>query len=60
MIIEQFLVVADHLNSFLQPLVRPGELPQSRVNVGDVLVRELAGGLLQHCQTLQQTLVDLG
>ena len=53
------LVVSDHLDSFLQSLVGPRELLQPGVDVVDVLVRELAGGLLQRLQPLHQALVDL-
>ena len=53
------LVVSDHLDSFLQSLVGPRELLQPGVDVVDVLVRELAGGLLQRLQALHQALVDL-
>ena len=53
------LVVSDHLDSLLQSLVGPGELLQPGVDVVDVLVRELAGGLLQRLQALHQALVDL-
>ena len=53
------LVVSDHLDSLLQSLVGPGELLQPGVDVVDVLVGELAGGLLQTLQSLHQALVDL-
>ena len=53
------LVVSDHLDSLLKPLVGPGELLQPGVDVVDVLVGELAGGLLQGLQSLHQALVDL-